>query len=374
MIKPRNDSCYYSSFKRNFQKLIDFYEILLDFDDFLSDNENIIFIIEEKRKVIISAVKLLIALQTTIENAAVIIETMEKLNLDKKFADLDTSLRSALIYVHPSKSAMELFLESKGTKISHFNTLVDKLLEMNTELETLLESPVWDEILLTEKRTFTCGTSSSKYSKTQTKSPNNLVKPKNLSVEEDLEEYVQLAMCFDLKDRELEKIVDHIMDPVMTIFRNGTFVKPKKVHPYSAIVGPSFMGKTQFSFILARIRPVFYFNFFLERDDPQNIYTCFDCYSAELMQILALDAESISKSVYLTELSESENIFHQNNLKLFTVGFIWSLIEHSMAFDFSKDDGGWFYHYLKERSATYEALSLNEFYDKMSKIFNIYFQ
>ena len=80
-------------------------------------------------------------------------------------------------------------------------------------------------------RKFTCGTASSKYSNNQIKSPNNSVtrsksKTKKLSGEESLEEYVQLAMCFDLKDRELEKIADHInYGSCYRNFRNETLKK-----------------------------------------------------------------------------------------------------------------------------------------------------
>jgi hypothetical protein len=129
-------------------------------------------------------------------------------------------------------------------------------------------------------------------------------------------------MCFELDDPDLKVIVDNILDPVKTIFIDGTFVKPDNVHHYSAIIGPSFMGKSQFSFILARIHPVFYFNFFREPEDPQKIYSCFNSYSVELFNILSLDKASLSKFFSSTKLSESG----------------------------------------------YTALSFNEFYDKMSKI------
>jgi hypothetical protein len=207
-------------------------------------------------------------------------------------------------------------------------------------------------------RSFKCETGWLKNSGTKTMSP----------YKESFNQYTQLAMCYKLNDPELESIVNNILDPVKTIFTVGTFEKPLDVHHYSAIIGPSFMGKTQFSFILARIHPVFYFNFFLEREDSQDIYSCFNSYSVELLKILSLDTTSLSKTVSLSELSESGNLFHKNDLKLFTIGFIWSLIEHSMEFDFSKNDGKWFNHYLENREVSYTALSFTEFYDKMSKI------
>jgi hypothetical protein len=204
-------------------------------------------------------------------------------------------------------------------------------------------------------RSFKCETG---WLKTKTMSP----------YKESFDQYTQLAMSFELKDPELESIVANILDPVKRIFRNGTFKKPLNVHHYSAIIGPSFMGKTQFSFILARTHPVFYFNFFLERESPQDIYCCFSSYSDEIFEVITMDTEILSKTVSFSRLSESENLFHKQDLKLFTIGFIWSLIEHSMKFDFSKNDGNWFNHFLENREVSYTALSLDEFYDKMGKI------
>jgi hypothetical protein len=207
-------------------------------------------------------------------------------------------------------------------------------------------------------RSFKCETDWSNDSDTKTRS----------HFKESLDQYTQLAMCFELDDPEIESIVANILDPVKFIFRNGTFKKPLNVHHYSAIIGPSFMGKTQFSFILARTHPVFYFNFFLERESPQDIYCCFSSYSDEIFEVITLDTEIFSKTVNFSRLSESENLFHKKDLKLFTIGFIWSLIENSMKFDFSKKDGKWFNHFLENREVSYTALSLNEFYDKMGKI------
>lgn len=55
-------------------------------------------------------------------------------------------------------------------------------------------------------------------------------------------------------------------------------------------------------------------------------------------------------------------IFLNRDVKLFTIGFIWSLIEYSTKFEFS--NGDWFYHYLKERTVNYESMSLNKFFFK----------
>jgi hypothetical protein len=73
-------------------------------------------------------------------------------------------------------------------------------------------------------RSFKCETG---WLKTKTMSP----------YKESFDQYTQLAMSFELKDPELESIVDNILDPVKFIFRNGTFLKPDSVHHYSAIIG-----------------------------------------------------------------------------------------------------------------------------------------
>ena len=127
------------------------------------------------------------------------------------------------------------------------------------------------------------------------------------------------------------------------------------------------MGKTQFSFILARIHPVFYFNFSDLTYDAQEIYLCFKKYRDELMETLTWDDKLLSNENDSTAPLESVNLFNQPNLKMLTIGFIWSLIEHSMNFDFDRNDGKWFEHYLQSRSSPYEALSFNNFYAKMGK-------
>jgi hypothetical protein len=60
-------------------------------------------------------------------------------------------------------------------------------------------------------RSFKCETDWSNNSDTETMSP----------FKESLDQYTQLAMCFELDDPEIESIVANILDPVKSIFRDG---------------------------------------------------------------------------------------------------------------------------------------------------------
>ena len=120
------------------------------------------------------------------------------------------------------------------------------------------------------------------------------------------------------------------------------------------------MGKTQFSFILDRIYPVFCFNFCADGAiNQQNIYKNFQSYTDELEKILNHDKNAILKSRKSRKIKDkkiavydSKYLFKKKDLKLLTIGFIWSLVEHSLNFDFTDSDGSWFKHYLKSRSVT----------------------
>lgn len=195
----------------------------------------------------------------------------------------------------------------------------------------------------------------------------------NLEMEKENQtvyDYIDLARYCDIDSEEFKQIFNRIMDPVAKVFKDGTFTRPSNVSHYSAIIGPSFMGKTQFSFILARKNPVFYFNFCADGSiSRQKVYCVFEPYTRHVREILNQDMETIMKSRTVSSQSvfDSEHIFMHKKLKLFIIGFIWSLIEYSMEFDFSMDDGKWFYHYLEKISTTYSSLSLEDFYKNMSK-------
>jgi hypothetical protein len=343
----------YFAFEANFEKLKALYESLLDFEN--SIGEKTILLESSKEEIFIKFMILMAKLESDFIKAANNVLAMEARDVNRLFLPLSILLRHALIPLNNAKIATDSYIESNCTNMAHFNTLIENLAIMNKSLQELRDSSAWNGILEINSRRFNCETG---WLKTKTMSP----------YKKSFDQYTQLAMSFELKDPELESIVANILDPVKFIFRNGTFLKPDYVHHYSAIIGPSFMGKTQFSFILARTHPVFYFNFFLDRESPQDIYCCFSSYSDEILKVITIDTEILSKTVNFSRLSESENLFHKKNLKLFTIGFIWSLIEHSMKFDFSKNDGNWFNHFLENREVSYTALSLNEFYDKMGKI------
>jgi hypothetical protein len=181
--------------------------------------------------------------------------------------------------------------------------------------------------------------------------------------------YIDIANNFDLDDPDFSSIIESILTSVEGIFvlneANNVydFRVPDSQRSYSAIIGPSFMGKTQFSFIIARTRPVFYFNF-ANSDNLQSVYQKFQPLQSYLLKYINTDLELFNNRF------ESHLIFAAADLKLQTIGFIWDLILYSSKFtgDFLK--GEWFDYYLTSRNGLFEPLSLKEFYLLMGNQFN----
>ncbi len=248
-----------------------------------------------------------------------------------------------------------------------FENLVTILAELNDTLEKVDEAPEWN--IMFEYRTF-----------------NPKKRDWNDSVKQSLTQYCELAKTFKLESDDFVEIFDYIMKPIEYIFikkesvvvdslgkkfehDNSTIVAfkaPAMATPYSSIIGPSFMGKTQLSFILARKTPVFYFNFCEMSHSIQDIYKHFNEYKSELLKILQIDLILVNNLEKKSE-SGSEHLISNLDVKLLTVGFIWHLIQHSLKFDFNSSEEHWYYFYLKIGPFSYPPMSLNEFHANMSK-------
>ena len=244
--------------------------------------------------------------------------------------------------------------ETENFNAINLNNFISRL---NRKLKYFIESDEWKTVLKIVSRSFTI----------------------EAGKEGALSEYIKVAKYIVEEEdygNELKNIFDSIMSPVQNIFSNGQFVKPSEVHQYSAIVGPPLLGKTQFSFVLGRIRPVFYFNLCSIKYKDQSCFECFDSLSLELYRTLTLDQNLITirkfKDRNRKSKSDADYLFNQKDMKFFTIGLIWSLIEHSLEFKYADGDtavdADWFKHYLKPRTFSYEPLSFNEFYDKMGAL------
>ena len=132
---------------------------------------------------------------------------------------------------------------------------------INSNLENTLKSLEWAKILDIEKTNFNFDSKMM-----------NISNYKSELEDQNVEEYIQLAKYFDINDEEFKEILKNILNPIKEVFFNETFKKPNQVQHYSAIIGPSFMGKPQFRFILARIHPVFYFNFCADTENYKQMF------------------------------------------------------------------------------------------------------
>ena len=174
--------------------------------------------------------------------------------------------------------------------------------------------------------------------------------------------YIVTANRADLDSIEFLALKAKIDSLAKALFDNN--FSPSAAAPYIAIVGPSFMGKTQTAFNLARERPVFYVNFASYNVDLQHIYKSFVQISFVFHSCLADDIAVFEKK-QLLEVSTSV-LIAERFTKLKTIGLIWHLIVLSQTFDWNGNES-WFEFYVKERTLVFEPLSLSMFWAEMGK-------
>lgn len=296
----------------------------------------------------------IVALIDRTETAHKCLETSNKKSLDRIFSPLQASLSLLINIVIETEEIIATFEEDSREIPKFINELTINLSEITKALKIVYESSVWNVILGIELRSYECSM------------------PIFETEFTDFRHYLDFGKEFDLENELFLEIERKVMDPVKSVFVNGKFRKPENVGHFSAIIGPSFMGKTQFSFALARKYPVLYLNLMKEPKYPQEIYKCFYPLKDELSSVLSLDETTLlSKKKELKgddrlHSMSSSFIFLNPELKLYTIGFIWNLVEYSTTFDVNSGEE-WFSYYLKDRIVTYESLSLNMFWDRMSK-------
>ena len=181
-----------------------------------------------------------------------------------------------------------------------------------------------------------------------------------------LRKYITTAERCDLNSPEyieLKNAIDLVVRDIFSVSGNEQqYQPPRSAKPYLTIVGPSFMGKTQTAFNLARERPLFYVNF-SNTNARQYIYRPFVNISSYFIACLAHDyAIFAGMSVNV----DAEVLLLNLDVKLKTIGLIWHFISISLDFDFN-GSVSWFEFYLQEHKITFEPLSLSMFWEKMSK-------
>ena len=178
------------------------------------------------------------------------------------------------------------------------------------------------------------------------------------------DEYQKVAKYTPVESPEYKKISEGIMKIVEDYYKSEINVDYAEIQSYASIVGPSFMGKTQFAFSLARTYKVFYVNF-SDASNKQSVYKAFDGVSSKFKRLIYKDCEKLNAmgiGLDTNELASSEAF----DIKLLTIGFIWALIENSMNYDPSKSE--WFEFYLEPRKLKCKAMSIGEYLVNLSNL------
>lgn len=131
--------------------------------------------------------------------------------------------------------------------------------------------------------------------------------------------------------------------------------------PFVAVVGPSFMGKTQLAVSLAQTQIVVYYN---PSNNKQPIYSNFDAISSELDNLLRSDL-CVFKFKRINYFKKDHR-----NTKFSTLGLLLALFETCAEFDFAQSS--WMEFYSKIPSIAYTKLSPTEFVEKYSNL-NLFF-
>ena len=180
-------------------------------------------------------------------------------------------------------------------------------------------------------------------------------------VKSQFDEYQKVAKYCPVESPEYKEIFDGIKEIVENYYISDINSGFAKIQSYASIVGPSFMGKTQFAFSLARAFKVFYVNFSTV-SNKQNIYKAFDEISSIFIRFLFKDCEMLKK---MNQSLDSSRLARDSlKIELKTVGFLWYLLEYSMTYDPSKSE--WFEYYLKPREFQYKPMSIYQYLTKLS--------
>jgi hypothetical protein len=178
----------------------------------------------------------------------------------------------------------------------------------------------------------------------------------NISFSNDLNSYINVAqttVSFNSASQLLRAIESNIGSHDCVI--NG---------PFFAIVGPSFMGKTQMAFILAAFKyPVIYFNFG-DSDANQEIYKNFSTISNHMDKSLLEDLDNFFPSPSGSIGPGTSEILYNETMESKSLGFLYALIKRASEFNFNEKP--WLLEYCKLESFFYEPLSLDNFNDKYS--------
>jgi hypothetical protein len=329
--------------------LIEFDQLLKKFERKLENIENFIES-DETVEINLNLNQLYIKMYYLIEMTTKAIDTFQssrsfkKENLLKIYNRLLFGLH---IEIPKIKTLLSEYMEN-GRFNQNFN---EKIIKIKENIESIIKSEFRNQILEYNLIYYDIDFSDS------------VVEDEAMSM--SLRHYVEMANSFNFEDPALVNIINTVKCSVKNIYivnEDGSriYQPPKSASSYSAIFGPSFMGKTQLSFILSRAMPVFYFNL-SNSYNIQPVYKSFHHFNKILTSIIPFDKEILNNCI------ESNSIFVKFDVKLRTIGLIWNLIQYSSKFQKDYSNGEWFNYYLASRRIVFEPLSLREFYELIGK-------
>lgn len=133
---------------------------------------------------------------------------------------------------------------------------------------------------------------------------------------------------------------------------------------FTAIVGPSYMGKTQMAFNLAALGyPVMYFNFVSSDDFMQKVYKNFSEISQHMRQCINKDLQRHFPEFAKTP--ETDEILSHSLKEYESLGFLYELLKQTSGIN--SDRSSWLLDYSNLKFILYEPMSIYEFNYKYSK-------
>lgn len=180
-----------------------------------------------------------------------------------------------------------------------------------------------------------------------------------------IDQFIKAAKVFNpclVGHDELTGKIKIILDYIFP--GGGKFQEPEWPHNFIALVGPYYKGKTQNAFNLALEYPVFYINFSSGKKDSQSVYRAFSQISERFKQDLKSDIKTLSTKAFK---SDPNSLMDFKRIEYNTVGLIWGLFEVSQKFNFNDPNQNWMKFYLAEREIQYDAMSVETFWNNLSK-------
>ena len=184
------------------------------------------------------------------------------------------------------------------------------------------------------------------------------------------QQYLDIATDTDFIDPLFKCLNENILKLTDNVYNANIDPEIPPILSYASIVGPSFMGKTQFAFSLARLCPLFYVNFLLAKD-TQSVYKAFFSVSDAFRKCLRDDIGELEDKI--KSLDSDDIRAEASAIKLRTIGFLWELVKDSIEFkgfaegNGTGSDSDWFKYYIRKRTIKYEVMTFKDYHLKLSK-------